>query len=269
MEAVSLQNLIKDIAHGLQEIVESATTANSLGTNEFVDSNFSNTALFTTNEWNGSQVIFEEPAYTSGGNINPGPHVITGFSTSTFTSNRAFRSSGVVATGLNYFLIRPRGQGSPYNSYLAAIRYALDRLGVMTRAKNNALVTAAETYDYTIPAGLGWVNEVRLTKTGYAELVLTSRQWSMRPGRGIHVEPELNVGGLYTLNLYGYTEDVLPSTLDATVVCERVDVVDLALERMRANRFDSSDNSRADRQTQERVRFRRMAPPPNLRRVLP
>lgn len=273
MEAVSLQQLIKDTAWELRQIYEGITTLSGAGTAAFVDSAFatSGAAAYLDDEWVGTQVVFEEPAYTAGGNINPGVHVINDFTSTsgTFVSGLPFRSAGNVAAGLPYFLIRPRGQGVPYQGYLAAIRYALDALNVKTTGKNATLTTAAETYDYTIPSGLGWVYDVTLTKPGYTELSLPPNLWNLRPGRGLNLNYAVNVALGWTLNLFGYTEDALPATLDGTVVCDRDRVIQLASERLQANSGSAGDNARADRKQQERLRFGRMQLAANTRRVLP
>lgn len=272
MESVTLQQLVKDVGWELRQIYEGVTGTSTAGTAAFVDQSFQvASASYLDDEWVGSEVIFEEPAYTAGGNINPGVHVINDFQATggVFVSPLAFRGAGNVAAGLNYFLIRPRGQGVPYRGYLAALRYALDKLNVKTTAKNSALTTASEVYDYTIPAGLGWVYDVTLTKDGYTELSVPPSLWDMRPGRGLKLMYNINVDLGWTLNLHGYTEDALPTTLDGAVICDRDAVVQLASERLQANSGNASDNARADRKQQERLRFGRMQLAANTRRVLP
>lgn len=272
MEAVSLQQLIKDVAMELRQSYEGTTTTSAAGTAAFTDSAFSTAvASYLDDEWVGTQVFFDEPAYTSGGNINPGVHIINDFvaSTGAFISPLPFRGSGQVTAGLDYTLIRPRGQGVPYKGYLAALRYALDALNVKTTGVNSALTTVTDTYDYTIPAGLGWVYDVRLTKAGYTPLSLPPNLWSLRPGRGLSLNYVVNVALGWTLNLDGYTEDALPTALDGTVTCDRDRVIQLASERLQANSASAGDNARADRKQQERLRFGRMQLAANTRRVLP
>lgn len=273
MEAVSLQDLIRDIGIQLGELATGTTTAVGTNTTNFIDTNFASAATsYLDDEWVGSQVLFLEPAYTVAGCINGDvPHTINDFvaSTGTFASGLAFRGSSVVPAGLSYLLFHPRGQGRTFDQYIAAIRYACDRLNVRTTGVNVALTTAADDYDYTIPAGLGWVYDVWLTKSGYYPARLTPAQWELHPGRTLWLRWDVDVRQALGIKLFGFTEDPIPTDIDSTLVCDRAEVVDLAVEYLRAGSPDSAENARGDRKTSERLRFRRSYDPPNLRRVLP
>src|SRR5690348_1919330 len=118
MESVSLQDLIKDVASAVRDLATGTTTGNGPDTVTFVDSGKGNNGsmVMAANQWAGTQVIFEEPAATAAGLTTPGPHTITNFNTTggIFTATPAFRASGVVPLGLNYFLVRAGGRGNPY-----------------------------------------------------------------------------------------------------------------------------------------------------------
>ena len=270
MATVTLQDLIKDVAHQLLELEEGTTSAASGSASTFVDTRFSVSDSYVDDEWNGSEVVFEEPAATVSGHNSPGPHTITNFvaSSGTFTSNLPFRASGVVASGLNYFLLRPRGQGTPYRGYLAALRWAMDKLNLRTDETDSSLVTVANDWQYAVPAGMGWVYNVVLAKAGFYPVTLMPNQWKLLPGRLLEFSPDIDVGVGATVHLYGYAEDALPATLDGTVDVPREDVVDLAVEYIQRNRTSAPDNARADRRQQERLRFNRYSSPANLRRVI-
>lgn len=274
MESVSLQNLIKDVADEVTESYEGSTTAPGTNTVNFIDARFAvGVANYLDDEWLGSEVVFEEPAYTAAGCINPGPHIINDFisASGTFASNLAFRTAGVVPSGLNYFLIRPRGQGTPYKGYLKALRYALDELNVSVASDDTTLTTVASTYDYTIPAGIAGVYDVWFTKSGYLDQRLRpGLDWEMKPGRKLWLQNQnLTVSLGWTLHLHAVTESPVPATLDGVVYCPRSAVVDLATEYLLRNRPNPPDNARAQNRQQERLRYNRLLPRANLRMVLP
>jgi hypothetical protein len=269
MEAVSLQNLIKDVADQVMELSTGTTTSNSASVVTANDGNFATYQGLAN--WQGSQFVFEEPASTSAGNINPGPHFVSSYSSGVWAVNLAFRSSGVVPAGLNYFVIRPGGRGKPYSAYLRALNYALDRLNVQADMRDSTLTTATNTWEYTIPAGFAAISDVVLTKTGYMDQLLRAGlDWDMRPGRKLWLKNQyVTVDFGWGLSLYGIAESTLPATLDATVYCPRADVADLAAEYLQRNSPRPQDNQRGGARQQERLRFGTMLPRPNLRWVMP
>jgi hypothetical protein len=272
METVSLQELIKDVAVQVRDLYAGSTTAASAGVNTFVDTTLGNAGNGQLdNQFAGSQVVFEEPAYTAGGNINPGPHVVTLYavSGSVFTVTPAIRSSGVVASGLNYFMVRGGGRGNPYRVYVAAIRYALDELNFYTKyLDGTGLVTAANVYDYVLDAPAAGVYKVELAKAGYTTLQLLPRDWSLRPNRTLHLNnANINVGFGYNLQVWAVSDSstVSDTGLATTYTVPRSAVVDSAVEYIQRSSTRAADNQRASLRQQERLRFNRFSPPANLR----
>jgi hypothetical protein len=274
MESVSLQQLIKDCASQVNDLYEGVTTSAGIFTDTLVDTGLSNVGgtIMADNQFAGSQAIFEEPAATNSGHSTPGPHNVVAnvAATGVLTVNPPLRASGVVAAALRYFLIRGGGRGRPYSTYVAAIRYALDELNVSAAVTDSSLTTAADVYEYALPSTISGVYKVNLVKTGYTDLQLLPRDWGMKPGRKLWLKnTNIYVGFGWTLKVYGELESPVPATLDGVVYCPRSTVADLAVEYLQRNRTNPADNQRASQRQQERLRFQRMAPRNNLRRVIP
>lgn len=273
METVSLQDLIKDVASAVRDLATGTTSTNGVALNDFTDSRYSTLVVSTAdNQWKGTQVIFEEPAATAAGLNAPGPHVVTLFTgvSGQFLVSPNLRTAGVVPAGLNYFMVRAGGRGNPYSAYVAAIRYALDELNVSVDVFDNSLVTADQVYDYTLPTSVGGVYKVDFAKDGYTTLRVLPRDWTMLPGRKLHLtNTNLYVAFGWTLNLYGVLASPLPATLDGTVYGPRSAIVDLATEYLQRSSTRPADNQRAALKQQERLRYNRMSSRPNLRMVLP
>lgn len=269
MEAVSLQDLIKDVADQMGELSTGTTTAASASTVTANDSNFGTYQGLTN--WQGSQLVFEEPAATASGHTTPGPHFISTLVSGIWTSTLAFRASGVVASGLGYFVLRPGGRGKPYAAYLRALNWALDKLNVQQDILDSSLTTAASTYEYTIPAGIAALSDVYLVKAGYDDQLLRGGlDWDMRPGRKLWVRnSNVTVSFGWTLKLAGIAESAVPATLGATVYCPRSEVSDLATEYLLRNSQRQQDNQKGGARQQERLRFGTLLPRSNLRWVMP
>jgi hypothetical protein len=269
VEAVSLQDLIKDVADQMGELSTGTTTANSASTVTANDANFGTYQGLTN--WQGSQLIFEEPAATSSGHTTPGPHFISTLAAGIWTSTLAFRAAGVVAAGLNYFVLRPGGRGKPYAAYLRALNYSLDKLNVQQDTLDSSLTTVASTYEYTIPAGIAALSDVYLVKAGYDDQLLRGGlDWDMRPGRKLWIRnSNVTVALGWTLKLAGIAESALPATLNATVYCPRSEVADLATEYLQRNSPRPQDNQKGGARQQERLRFGTLLPRANLRWVMP
>jgi hypothetical protein len=274
METVSVQDLVKDVALQMRDCVTGTTSANGTGLDTFVDSRWSNAggAGVVDQQWVGTQVVFEEPGYTSGGNINPGMHVVVQFTaaTGTFRVSPPMRSAGVVPAGLAYFMIHAGGRGVPFLAYQGALRHAFEVFGVQTRLVDRSLTTADQTYTYTIPSTLAGVYQVEWEKTGYTTLRLLPRDWNMKPGSKLWLKNvNLNVGFNWTMALYGIANSALPATLNGTTFLPRDAVIDEAVEYLQRTSRNSADNQRGAQRQQERLRFNRMAGIPNLRMVQP
>lgn len=271
METVSLQDLIKDVATAMRDVVISVTTSIA-PPNQFFDSNMGVTGA-VNGQYNGSQVVFQEPEYSANGGINGNVHTVTGYAYigGNYTVRPDIHAAGAPGGWtVPYFLIRGQGRGNPYIAYVAAIRYALDELNVHTNVFDSSLVTADQTYDYVLPGTLGGVNRVEFAKTGYTTLQVLPRDWEMRPGRKLHLRnANLYVAFGWTLNLYGIAPSPLPTTLNGTVYGPRSLIVDLATEYLQRSSTRQADNQRAALKQQERLRYNRLSSIPNLRMVLP
>lgn len=270
METVALQDLVKDVAEQVKDLVTGTTVTGVAGVTGFGDTSYG-WQVTSGQWWAGSEVLFEEPAYTSGGNINGNmPHPISGMSSGVFTSPVPFRSSGNVPGGLNYFMVRANGRGNKYRTYLAALRYALDTLGCWGDVLDTSNTTASQVYEYALPTTIGGVYRVELAKAGQGTLELLPRDWKMKPGRKLWLTNQnIYVAYGWTLNVYGILSDTLPTTLNGLVYCPRSEVIDLAVEYLQRNSRQSADNQRASLRQQERLHFTRLLPPANLRMVVP
>lgn len=264
MEAITLQDLIMRVADARNDLV-TGTTTTLPGSTTVLDTNRIETR---PDHWASSEIFFLEPAYTVNGNTGVQPMKVTASVNGSLTIDHALRTSGTNATQLDYALIRLFGGGSPYRSYIYALKQALDKMGLMEDDTDDTLVTATGTYEYTIPAGLKTLHTIEVSSgTAYGPWQLRPDQWRLRPGRKLWLTRDVAVAFPWDLTLIGRSAVTLPTALGSSITCDVEEVVEYALEYLNRNSYRPSDNAKGANQQQERLRTRRNYIYPNEQEI--
>jgi hypothetical protein len=266
MELVSLEDMVLAVADNLRELSVGVTTdAMSTPLTAMRDTGRANQGK--DRWWQGSQVLLlGSPA----GLTAAQPFTVMDFNsaTGTFTLDKAFGATGV-PQGVNYALIRQRGHGVPYTSYLRALRYALDRLDSSGDVVDTSLDTAASTWEYTLPATVDTVFDVELDN-GTVRQSLPPRWWGLAPGRTLVLtNRKLPVANAYTIRVHGRKWAALPSTLAGTVRVNLDELVDRATERLTRSNTEQREAARGAFMAQELARLAGTYPYPNEQEVIP
>lgn len=266
MEVVSLQDMVLAVADNLRELALGVTTdAMTTPANTMRDTGKANQGK--DRWWQGSQVLLlDAPAGLTGAQ----PFTVTDFNsaTGTFTLDKNYGANGV-PQGVNYALIRQRGHGVPYASYLRALRYALDRLDSSTDAVDTSLATAASTWEYTLPATVDTVFDVEFDN-GTARQSLMPSWWTLAPGRKLVLtNRKLPVANGYTIRVHGRKWAALPTSLQGTVRVNLDELVDRATERLTRSSSEQREAARGAFMAQELARLGSTYPYPNEQEVLP
>ena len=263
MEVITLQDALVAVADAVRDVVEGTTTASINTPTQMQDA----TKIGGKDKmWQGSEVVFLEPDATTAGMTGSNPYEVTDFNASSglFTLNKNFASGNGVPSNVRYLLLRARGQGNPYRSYLRAIRYALDKLDTSTDSRDTSLTTAADTFEYTIPAGLDTIYDVVFHHATLGHYALRPDWWDIAPGRKlVLLNRNLTVASLWTLWLYGTTYVDLPAALSGTMRVPLEELVQQAEEYLRRTSPRQQEAARAGNLTQERLRFTQTRVHPN------
>lgn len=252
----TLQDLILALADAARDLTLGRTTASMTGSTKMQDS--SRAGQGRDRHWENSEVFFLEPAATTAGRTGNQPFVITGYNAAdgTFTLSHGFSNAAGVPSGVEYAIIRTRGQGHPYRSYQRALRYALEKMELAVDARDSALVTANETFVYTIPAGLDTLYDVWFVR-GTQRQSLRPDWWDTAPGRQLLLRNRyLTVGEGWTLELHGTKRVQLPENLTDTINVPYDDVVEFGLEFLLRNSSRGQDQQKAGSYYAERNRRR-------------
>jgi hypothetical protein len=258
--------MVLAVADNLRELAVGVTT-DAMGTpaNTMRDTGRANQGK--DRWWQGSQVLLlDAPA----GLAAAQPFVVTDFNgaTGTFTLDKPFGATGV-PQGVGYALIRQRGHGVPYASYLRALRYALDRLDTSTDVVDTSLATAANTWEYTLPATVDTVYEVEFELAG-ARQSLPPRWWGVAPGRKLVLaNRKLPVANGYAIRVHGRKWAALPASLQGTVRVNLDELVDRATERLTRSGTEQREAARGAFMAQELARTASTYPYPNETEVIP
>lgn len=253
MENISLYDLVARLADNLRDY-SPGTTTTGLATNTFSDTSRASTK---DKHWVNSEIIFAEPAYTSAGNTGVQPFVVTNSVAAAFTLDHNARAAGTSAN-LNYMMLRHFGMGTPYRGYLNALKYALDKLGMLADSSDASLVTATGTYEYVIPAGLKTLHTVEVySGTAYGPWELRPDQWQLLPGRVLRLTRGVEVAFPWNLTLRGRVAVTLPTALDTTLLCNVEEVIEYASEYLNRTSNRAASQQKGANQQQERLRTKR------------
>lgn len=255
MELVTLQEAILALADTMRDLTDGVTTTSVNTRTQLQDTAKANSK---DKLWQGSELLLLEPDATNAGFTGRNPREVVGFDSATglFTLNGDFNSGNGVPANVRYALLRNRGQGTPYRTYLRALRYALDKMDTSTDAIDSSLTTAANTWDYTVPAGLSTVYDVVFENADLGRYSLRPDWWDVAPGRVITLlNRNLTVETPWTLHLYGTISATLPTTLTGTMRVSFEELLNQAEEFLRRTSPRQQENGRAGNLTQERVRF--------------
>lgn len=264
MQTLALQEIISALADAARDYVPGETTAASGATNMLTDAT---KAGRRPNHWQNSEIIFCQPGASAAGMAGSNPFVVAAYNDGIFTLDHDFGPAGV-PQGLEYYIVRNHGQGNPYRSYLNAVRRALDNLGYSDRTIDNSLVTAAGTYDYTIPATLDTVYAVELSTSDYGPYQLAADRWQLLPGRKLRLADNTSVDWLWGITLYGRKFSSMPDDPASLLTVDLDDVVDFALEFLNRTSNRQVDQVKGQSLQAERIRFKRRHALPNERRII-
>jgi hypothetical protein len=178
-------------------------------------------------------------------------------------------ASGIVGSGVPYLLGHLEGSGFFHADIIDAIQNAvIDAGGYTEAAPDTTLVTALNTYEYTIPATLATLFRVEVVRTTGLNLnpwvgVAKDRDegWSVVPGtRRLRLAAAAGLAwGGYTLRLHGRTRDAVPTLLADVVNADGGWVRDAAALHLALQRQDEPKYARLAATLFARVERRRPA----------
>lgn len=255
LESLSLQQIVLDVAHNLRDCVEGVTTASMGGDRAKMRDSLR--AVAGDDVYNGSEVLFLEPAATLAGLTGANPKAVLDFqgSDGTFTLNDNWGSTGVPA-GVAYALLRLGGAGHPYAEIVAALRQALSALSYKSDVYDASLVVVAGQPTYTVPDGIDWLTTVTATNPqGFTAELRRPQHWDVRPGtRTLRLTALAPVSEGYVLGLQGLAGVTAPTALDATIAVDREEVVGATIEFLLRGGTDKADLALAGNLYADRVR---------------
>lgn len=172
------------------------------------------------NEYNGSELtILDGTALTSGDADGTGAARVTAFAVLSGTFTFVPARGVATAAGTTYVIEAPGGQGFTRAQKVEALRAAHDAWAPKYQVANEALTTAANTYEYPIPAGWWSLFDVAYKPAGTAG----ERWWSLAPAYWRVLRPERaavlrrDLGAGHALRLQGRAARTFPTLLADTV----------------------------------------------------
>lgn len=219
------------------------------------------------NHWQHSEIFFPEPMATAAGRTGINPFVVTAYVDGVFTLDHDFGATGV-PVGVDFYIVRNHGQGNPLRSYIRALQRAIENLGVHSVVGLTGVSTSAGVYTYTIPAGLDTVFGIEVASGSYGPYELRPDQWDLLPGRGIRLNG-VSVDFPWNLTIRGRLWGQLPAALDGTILVDKDDAVDLALEYLFRTSNKAADQGKGQNLQAERIKFKTIHAYPNEMRILP
>ena len=255
LEAMSLQDIVLAVSHNLRDCVEGVTTLAMGGDRTKMRDGLR--VIAGDKAYNGSEVLFLEPAATAAGLTGSNPKGVVSFSSAdgTFTLNEAWGSTGVPA-GVRYALLRLGGEGYPYQDIVYSLKQALSALGYKTNLYDTSLTVVEGQTTYTIPDGFDWLDTVTATNPqGYSMELRRPQHWDVRPGSRTLVLTALTpVAAGYTLGLLGQTGVKAPATLTDTITVDSEEVVGATIEFLLRGSGDKIDLTLSANLYADRVR---------------
>ena len=263
--SVTLQDLLTAVADGARDLTVAVTSNSQAQPNTLYAGGL---AGRRPNHWQHSEIFFKEPEATAAGRTGQHPFTVASYTDGLFTLDHDFGPTGV-PSGVEFYIVRNHGQGNPYRAYLRALQRAVENLGVHSVVSLAGPATASGVYTYSIPAGLDTIFAVDIDSGDYGPYELRPDQWEVAPGRGIKLARNLTVAFPWNLTFRGRLWGTLPATLDGTIVCDRDEVVDLALEYLFRTSNKAPDQGKGQNLQAERLKFRTIASYPNEVRLIP
>lgn len=254
MDTLTLQEAISRVADNVRDATTGVSTATSVAPNQMIDTG--RRGIGKDKEWNGSQVLFLQPEAGGAGISDNTAYDVVDYTTNTgvFTFARGVTSLSGVAQNVPYLIIRTRGQGHPYRSYIRALDWALKKLNPLTPT-TFSLTTVAGTQDYTIPANIRGIYDVVATHEGRNYGMRPVADWDVLPGRLLRLGVYVPVDAPLTLTVYALGASVLPTTLLGTITAEADELVDYATEYLQRSSPRPQEVQKAGGYQQERLRF--------------
>lgn len=204
----SLFTVTKDLSHLVQRTLDTTCTDTG-GTGSWYDAKLSS---YPVDHFNGGTIWF-----TTGTN-NGSSVVITDFNNTYGYGTFSPAVAAATASGDGYTIAGPK---TPRDKLRTAINNAIKTL-IEVKAENTALVTAANTEDYTLPAGVANVLSVELAGQTTAPYYYTDfSRWreisgKLRIDNGFFPDAGLTIRLTYLTNPASMTADTdtIPAELD-------------------------------------------------------
>lgn len=267
MDTLTLQEAIARVADAVRDGTPGVTTAASVAPNQFIDNG--RKGIGKDKDWAGSQVLFLQPEASAAGIADNTAFDVSGYAANTtlFTLTRDVTNLSGVAQNVPYLLIRTRGQGHPYRSYIRALAWAVQKINPVS-AVTYAQATAANVYTYAIPANVQGIYDVTATVQGVEYGLRPVQDWDVKPGRVLKLGQLVPVDYPLALTVSTLQAPTLPTTLLGTITCDADELIDAAAEYLQRGSMRPQDNQKAGNLQQERLRFNTNYVPANYVEVI-